>query len=201
MSLSDSPSKSGNTGKDLISNNEAKNHEDEETHQKKRRRRTTDAEATLLEQYFLKTPKPSLIERQELSKKLKSSMTPRELQIWFQNKRQSLRRSNSLSRNRLEGTGENSLLRRKSTLTLCETSTGQAELFFQSWPLHSQSVVGEMIHHEQDDYNKENKQQKVVDTTKDISRGSNGNEDSAAHQELEECARSLVELQQQCNDH
>ncbi|EEB06119.1 MBF complex negative regulatory component Yox1 [Schizosaccharomyces japonicus yFS275] len=104
---------------------------EEEKRQKKRRRRTTDAEARFLEQYFLKTPKPTLAERQQLSREMNFCMTPRELQIWFQNKRQSLRRSNSLARSKSEVSASLQRLHHRPSLALCETQNGQAEVFFQ----------------------------------------------------------------------
>ncbi|EPX72234.1 MBF complex negative regulatory component Yox1 [Schizosaccharomyces octosporus yFS286] len=172
--------------------------EDEDLRAKRRRRRTTDAEASILEQYFLKTPKPNLLERQELSKELQSSMSPRELQIWFQNKRQSLRKSNSLLRARSENDIEGMLPKRQSMIALCESQNGEAELFFLK------KTVDSKVNLE----NKPPKLSRKTETSENIEKLLPGKvnqppspkEDNySSHKELEECAKSLIELQQRNN--
>ncbi|KAI9474860.1 homeobox domain-containing protein, partial [Zychaea mexicana] len=51
----------------------------------KHRRRTSRAQFRVLEAEFEENPKPSASKRQILAEKL--SMTPRGVQIWFQNRR------------------------------------------------------------------------------------------------------------------
>lgn len=51
----------------------------------KHRRRTTKQQFRLLEQTFLENPKPSATVRRNLAQKL--GMTPRAVQVWFQNRR------------------------------------------------------------------------------------------------------------------
>ncbi|WBW71078.1 MBF complex corepressor Yox1 [Schizosaccharomyces osmophilus] len=181
-----------------LNNHLARDQEDEDLRAKRRRRRTTDAETSILEQYFLKTPKPNLLERQELSKKLNSSMSPRELQIWFQNKRQSLRKNNSLHRARSEIELEGVTPRRQSMITLCESQNGEAELFFLK------KTVDNNLNLE----NKSAKQTRKTDTSENIGKllsskvnqpPSPKEDNNSSHRELEECAKSLIELQQRNN--
>ncbi|KAH9972207.1 homeobox domain-containing protein, partial [Russula compacta] len=51
----------------------------------KTRKRTTPAQLEILEGVFLTDKKPNAPRRKELAKKLK--MSPREVQVWFQNRR------------------------------------------------------------------------------------------------------------------
>ncbi|KAI8824211.1 uncharacterized protein EV422DRAFT_311521 [Fimicolochytrium jonesii] len=59
---------------------------------KKRRRKTTDRELEILETRFIETPLPSPEQRKLISRE--TGMTDREVQVWFQNKRQALKRKN-----------------------------------------------------------------------------------------------------------
>ncbi|EMR08303.1 hypothetical protein PNEG_03146 [Pneumocystis murina B123] len=66
--------------------------------QKRRRRRTTPQELAILEDEYLKDEKPNLLNRERIAAKINSivsgedKMGSREIQIWFQNKRQAMRR-------------------------------------------------------------------------------------------------------------
>ncbi|KTW27796.1 hypothetical protein T552_02235 [Pneumocystis carinii B80] len=66
--------------------------------QKRRRRRTTPQELAILEDEYLKDKKPNLLNRERIAAKINSivsgedKMGSREIQIWFQNKRQAMRR-------------------------------------------------------------------------------------------------------------
>jgi hypothetical protein len=62
---------------------------------KKKRRRTTPDQLDILEQYFQRDAMPSQQTRLEIAERL--GMTMRRVQIWFQNKRAKLKRSNPLS--------------------------------------------------------------------------------------------------------
>ncbi|EPY52219.1 MBF complex negative regulatory component Yox1 [Schizosaccharomyces cryophilus OY26] len=182
----------------VLNNHFAKDQEDEDLRAKRRRRRTTDAEASILEQYFLKTPKPNLLERQELSKKLNSSMSPRELQIWFQNKRQSLRRNNSLLRGRSDFEIEGIAPKRKSMLTLCESQNGEAELFFLKKTVDkSTNLESKTARQTRKTESSENI--KTLLSTKADQPPSPSEDNYSSHKELEECAKSLIELQQRNN--
>lgn len=62
----------------------------------RRRRRTTAAELAVLEREFLKCDKPPMGERDRISREIVAcggnGMNGREIQVWFQNKRQAMRR-------------------------------------------------------------------------------------------------------------
>ncbi|KAG4302061.1 hypothetical protein PCANB_001615 [Pneumocystis canis] len=66
--------------------------------QKRRRRRTMPHELAILEEEYLKDERPNLLNRQRIAAKINSmsenddKMGSREIQIWFQNKRQAMRR-------------------------------------------------------------------------------------------------------------
>lgn len=66
--------------------------------QKRRRRRTTPQELAILEDEYLRDEKPNLLNRERIAAKINSivsgedRMGSREIQIWFQNKRQAMRR-------------------------------------------------------------------------------------------------------------
>lgn len=66
--------------------------------QKRRRRRTTPQELAILEEEYLKDEKPNLLNRERIAARINSivlgedRMGSREIQIWFQNKRQAMRR-------------------------------------------------------------------------------------------------------------
>ncbi|EGG07485.1 uncharacterized protein MELLADRAFT_35504, partial [Melampsora larici-populina 98AG31] len=51
----------------------------------KHRRRTTPAQLNVLEAQFESNSKPDVVLRKQLAEKL--DMTPREVQVWFQNRR------------------------------------------------------------------------------------------------------------------
>ncbi|KAM0749246.1 homeobox, partial [Meredithblackwellia eburnea MCA 4105] len=51
----------------------------------KHRRRTTPSQLKILEFHFDRNPKPDITLRKQLSEQL--DMTPREVQVWFQNRR------------------------------------------------------------------------------------------------------------------
>ncbi|KAJ3271652.1 hypothetical protein HK104_004652 [Borealophlyctis nickersoniae] len=57
---------------------------------KKRRRRTTQEELDVLEAHFKENPLPNSQQREKLAKD--TGMTPRAVQVWFQNRRQSLKK-------------------------------------------------------------------------------------------------------------
>ncbi|KAG5438658.1 hypothetical protein PCK2_000937, partial [Pneumocystis canis] len=71
--------------------------------QKRRRRRTMPHELAILEEEYLKDERPDLLNRQRIAAKINSlsenddKMGSREIQIWFQNKRQAMRRQISHS--------------------------------------------------------------------------------------------------------
>lgn len=75
----------------------------ETTRQKRRRRRTTPQELAILEEEYLKDEKPNLLNRERIAAKINGivmnddKMGSREIQIWFQNKRQAMRRQSSHS--------------------------------------------------------------------------------------------------------
>lgn len=50
----------------------------------KHRRRTTRAQLETLEDTFVRNPKPTAVERKDLGEKL--DMSPRAVQVWFQNR-------------------------------------------------------------------------------------------------------------------
>lgn len=59
---------------------------------KKRRRRTSQRELEILENHFKINTLPSYTQREQLARD--TGMTPRSVQVWFQNKRQSLKKRN-----------------------------------------------------------------------------------------------------------
>jgi len=58
---------------------------------RKKRQRSSPAQLNVLEEHFLLNPMPSHISRVELA--LRLNMTPRRIQVWFQNKRAKVRRA------------------------------------------------------------------------------------------------------------
>ncbi|KAI9096917.1 hypothetical protein DFS34DRAFT_686072 [Phlyctochytrium arcticum] len=66
---------------------------------KKRRRRTTASELGILENHFLKNPLPNAYDRELLARE--TGMTTRSVQVWFQNKRQSLKKKSGNTERRL----------------------------------------------------------------------------------------------------
>lgn len=58
---------------------------------RKKRQRSSPAQLNVLEEHFLINPMPSHISRVELA--LRLNMTPRRVQVWFQNKRAKVRRA------------------------------------------------------------------------------------------------------------
>lgn len=75
----------------------------EVSRQKRRRRRTAPQELAILEEEYLKDERPNLLNRERIAAKINSMSTSedkmgsREIQIWFQNKRQAMRRQTSCS--------------------------------------------------------------------------------------------------------
>ncbi|KAG4306025.1 hypothetical protein PORY_000013 [Pneumocystis oryctolagi] len=73
----------------------------ETSRQRRRRRRTAPQELAILEEEYLKDEKPNLLNRERIAAKINSvsttgeKMGSREIQIWFQNKRQAMRRQSS----------------------------------------------------------------------------------------------------------
>ncbi|PVF98568.1 homeobox-domain-containing protein [Serendipita vermifera] len=63
---------------------------------KKRRSRATQDQLEILNGVYARTPFPSTVERSELAQRL--NMTPRSVQIWFQNKRQGAKHNESRRR-------------------------------------------------------------------------------------------------------
>ena len=59
-------------------------------HHKKKRRRTTEDQLRILNSFFEHTPLPSAQQREELA--LQTGMNPRSVQVWFQNKRQTMKK-------------------------------------------------------------------------------------------------------------
>ncbi|KAI8915695.1 hypothetical protein EDD86DRAFT_196649 [Gorgonomyces haynaldii] len=62
-------------------------------HGKKKRRRTTEDQLRILNQFFSHTPLPNAQQREELA--ISTGMTPRSVQVWFQNKRQTMKKQQS----------------------------------------------------------------------------------------------------------
>lgn len=60
-------------------------------HHRTKRQRSSPAQLDVLEEQFLLNPMPSHLTRLELAVRL--SMTPRRIQVWFQNKRAKVRRA------------------------------------------------------------------------------------------------------------
>ncbi|MDP2439511.1 MAG: homeobox domain-containing protein [archaeon] len=58
---------------------------------RKKRQRSSPAQLNILEEQFLINPMPSHMARVELA--LRLNMTPRRVQVWFQNKRAKVRRA------------------------------------------------------------------------------------------------------------
>eukprot|EP00923_Selenidium_pygospionis_P004590 GHVN01007512.1.p2 GENE.GHVN01007512.1~~GHVN01007512.1.p2 ORF type:complete len:162 (+),score=17.90 GHVN01007512.1:2-487(+) len=69
---------------------EEQRRDDKQKRPKKERRRLTSAETTLLTNFYAKCPHPNAGDRQNLAMLL--DMTPRTIQIWFQNKRAKIKR-------------------------------------------------------------------------------------------------------------
>ncbi|KAK3822517.1 MAG: Homeodomain-like protein, partial [Linnemannia elongata] len=59
----------------------------------KRRRRTSRSQFKTLEKAFIENPKPNASTRQQLAQRL--SMTPRGIQVWFQNRRAKNKQANT----------------------------------------------------------------------------------------------------------
>lgn len=66
--------------------------EKEDEAEKKRRRRTNPRELAILETHFSKEPLPDAQKRAEIAEEIGNGMTVRAVQIWFQNKRQTLKK-------------------------------------------------------------------------------------------------------------
>lgn len=79
---------------------------------KRKRRRTTAEQLDVLEQEFRVSEKPNGAQRDQISLRLQRTMSSREIQVWFQNRRQAARRQAQQTR-RSESDSELSVLSTK----------------------------------------------------------------------------------------
>ncbi|KAG5519270.1 hypothetical protein PMAC_001895 [Pneumocystis sp. 'macacae'] len=197
----------------------------EVSRQRRRRRRTAPQELAILEEEYLKDERPNLLNRERIASKINSmstgedKMSSREIQIWFQNKRQAMRRQTSYSALPSVQSGTVSTLqatkqlcyreidmrlqqhiehrissfKRIPSLRLCTNEGGKAQVMFNILR-ENKNIYGI---YKDNDGKSEGKSASYFVGKENVPPASEKNEKSGAGEdEMEECARSLVGLAQ-----